>query len=77
METEGAAMTRGGSGRRLTYRERWEALYEWVHDPVACGTYDFDLPSFSAGNLLAKMDKLDRTTLVKARPVRKGKGRKR
>jgi hypothetical protein len=57
-----------GSGRRLTYRERWESLREWArwyaeleHQPI---------PRAWGQEILLKMAKLDHTTLVKARPVR-------
>jgi hypothetical protein len=68
---------RGGSGRRLTYRERWEQLREWIasgdfelrySDRV---TYFGEHPVTARRRaLLEQMDKLDHTTLVKARPAR-------
>ena len=64
-----------GSGRRLTYRERWEHLREWLLLSMGAehnlGARDM------AQDTLVRMDQMDRTTLVKARPVRKRKGRTR
>lgn len=77
---------RGGNGRRLTYRERWECLREWVADPDGLMLYaktrwyaSRQEEAFTSAKIAitVKLDDLDRTTLVKARPVRKGKGRKR
>jgi hypothetical protein len=71
---------RGGNGRRLTYRERWESLREWVRDPLG-----FELAyteqwchdrvghgalGVARTTLVRQLDRLDHTTLVKARPVR-------
>ena len=68
-------MSRGGNGRRLTYRERWERLRDGLVVSIEAehnlGARDM------AQDTLVRMDQLDRTTLVKARPVRKRKGRTR
>jgi hypothetical protein len=75
------------SGRRLTYRERWDALRNWVDDPLGLElayTEQWCHDRIGRGalgvartTLVRQLDRLDHTTLVKARPVRKGKGRKR
>lgn len=63
---------RGGNGRRLTYRERWEHLREWASDPYSWCSSE----GLTSVKLRDYMEKLDHTTLVKARPVRTRKGRK-
>lgn len=63
------------SGRRLTCRERWDRLTDWVAGYAAS---ERNLGARSmAVEILAYMDKLDRTTLVKARPVRPKSRRRR
>lgn len=63
---------RGGSGRRLTYSERWGYLADWVAS-FAASEHNLGAREM-AQDTLDYMDKLDHVTLVKARPVRKGKG---
>jgi hypothetical protein len=69
-------MSRRGSGRRLTYRERWARLREWVEMPEHW-TNNWYVPGISVADLREQLDHLDRVVLVKARPVRKRKGRTR
>jgi hypothetical protein len=68
-----------GSGRRLTYRERWERLRAWVSDPDGLPleartrwywARDEDSLSVAQVAIRLKIDALDHMTLVKARPVR-------
>jgi hypothetical protein len=72
-------MSQGGSGRRLTYRERWERLRAWVTDPEGLPAEartrwywarDGDGLAAAQVTIRLKIDALEHTTLVKARPLR-------